>query len=342
MNMECQNRHKTFHFRHFNFCLLIYYVQKNIIKQEVTFMIQKPTPLEIGRVLFVNTFYTAYIRNYNKDFYFAGETHDFWELVYIIKGNATVTKNNKIIHLKAGDIIFHPPMEFHRLWANDSDFTVLIMSFVASGPAMEDLGKKILTLNILQESLLIQLKHNIDESFVPLDGIYLKPDEEKPLAVQLAMSRFELFLLDVLKSNSTEEKIDDTKNAMSFSKIIKVMNSHIGEDLTVEDLARLSNNSVSNLKRICHKYTGVGPAKHFLRLKIICAISLLENGENVNEVSEKLGFVNPSYFSVVFKRETGSTPSDIKNTKGKVRLSVPEANSDYKLYDAEIDKISAC
>lgn len=305
-------------------------------------MMTKPLPYEIGRVLYVNTVYTAYVRNYDKNFYFSGETHDFWELVYIVKGNATVTKNNKIFRLDAGDIIFHPPMEFHRLWANDSDFTVLIISFVASGEALDGLNKKVLTLDMLQENSLIQLKHDIDESFIAQDGIYLKPDEQSPLAVQYALSRFELFLLDVLKSNSTEEKIDDTKTAMSFSKIIKVMNKHIEENLTVEDLAKLSNNSVSNLKRICHKYTGVGPAKHFTRLKIICAISLLENGGNVNEVSEKLGFVNPSYFSVVFKRETGSTPSDIKNKKAKVMLSVPDVNSDYKLYDSEIDTISAC
>ena len=304
-------------------------------------MMQKPHPHEIGRVLYVNTVYTAYIRHYDKDFYFAGETHDFWELVYIIKGNATVTKNDQIFQLKAGDIIFHPPMEFHRLWANDADFTVLIISFVASGDSLKGLGEKILSLNILQETLLIQLKHDIDESFIPQSGIYLKPNEENSLAVQLSMSRFELFLLDILNSNSTEEKVDDTKNAVSFSEIIKVMNNHIGENLSVEDIARLSNNSVSNLKRICHKYTGVGPAKHFMRLKIICAVSLLENGENVNEVSERLGFVNPSYFSVVFKRETGTTPSDIKNKKAQPILPAPDMNN-YRSYDTVAGTISAC
>ena len=175
-----------------------------------------------------------------------------------------------------------------------------------------------------------------------MEDIYLKPNEDTPLAVQLALSRFELFLLDVLKTNSTEEKIDDTKTAMSFSHIIKVMNKHIKENLSVEDLARLSKNSVSNLKRICRKYTGVGPAKHFTRLKIILAISLLENGENVNEVSEKLGFVNPSYFSVVFKRETGTSPSDIKNKKAQISMNVPNINHNYKAYDTEVDTISAC
>lgn len=305
-------------------------------------MMKKPVPCEIERVLYVNTVYTAYVRNYDKNFYFSGETHDFWELVYILKGNATVTKNNTIFHLEAGDIIFHPPMEFHRLWANNSDFTVLIISFVASGGALNSLGEKILTLSMLQENTLIQLKHDIDEAFIPQDGIYLKPDEESPLAVQIATSRFELFLLDILKSNSTEEKIDDTKTATSFSHIIKVMNKHIEENLSVEDLARLSKNSVSNLKRICHKYTGVGPAKHFTRLKIILAISLLENGENVNEVSDKLGFVNPSYFSVVFKRETGTSPSDIKNKKAQISMSVPSINRNYQAHDTEIYTISAC
>ena len=37
------------------------------------------------------------------------------------------------------------------------------------------------------------------------------------------------------------------------------------------------------------------------------AIELLEKGALVSEVSEQLGFSNPNYFSLVFKRETGHT-----------------------------------
>lgn len=302
---------------------------------------EKINPYEISRVLFIKSIFTAFKKNYNDDFYFSGEMHDYWELVYIVKGTAAITKGNKVFHLKAGDIAFHKPMEFHRLWADGSSFTVLVISFKAEGNALDILAENIHSVNLMQENTLLQLKQEIDESFSPTDGIYLKPQETAPFAVQLAVTHLELFLLDLLKSKSADEKVDDTKTAQSFSDIVKIMNQHIEENLSVAELAKLSNNSVSNLKRICHKYTGDGPAKHFTRLKIICAISLLESGESVTNVSERLAFVNPSYFSVVFKRETGYSPSDVRNNKKVLPKNIP-VKSEYLLLNSDSDCISAC
>ena len=48
--------------------------------------------------------------------------------------------------------------------------------------------------------------------------------------------------------------------------------------------------------------------KHFTHIKIRRAIKLLDEGLPVSQVSERLGFSSASYFSAVFKRETGYTP----------------------------------
>ena len=46
---------------------------------------------------------------------YEGEAHDFWEVVYVDGGELEVTEDGNVYLLGEGDIIFHAPMEFHRL-----------------------------------------------------------------------------------------------------------------------------------------------------------------------------------------------------------------------------------
>ena len=48
--------------------------------------------------------------------YFAGESHPFWEMVYITGGEWGVSADDRIYELKEEYVIFHKPMEFHKIW----------------------------------------------------------------------------------------------------------------------------------------------------------------------------------------------------------------------------------
>ncbi|MGN1059475.1 MAG: helix-turn-helix domain-containing protein, partial [Clostridia bacterium] len=135
---------------------------------------------------------------------------------------------------------------------------------------------------------------------------------ESPASVQAVALHLELLLLDILKLDGLEKKADKTRSARDFSRVVEIMNQHIGENVSVPELARLANLSVSNMKKIFQKYAGTGVSKHFTRLKIIRAMQLLEGGLTVSEVSEQLGFSSQNYFSYVFRRETGRLPRTFK------------------------------
>ena len=53
--------------------------------------------------------------------------------------------------------------------------------------------------------------------------------------------------------------------------------------------------------------------------KIKAAIELLQDGENVSNVAERIGFGSQSYFSKAFKRETGISPSEFKTSENAER-----------------------
>ena len=85
----------------------------------------------------------------------------------------------------------------------------------------------------------------------------------------------------------------------------------------MEEIAAAVHLSVSALKRIFKKYAGMGVHKYFLKLKLKTAIELLENGDSVTEIAKKLNFSSQAYFTNVFKRETGESPSLYRNKMTK-------------------------
>ena len=71
------------------------------------------------------------------DFVFEGESHPFWEMVYVDKGQVEVQSEKDTIILKQGEIIFHKPNEFHAIKAHESSPNFFVISFVCSSPSMK-------------------------------------------------------------------------------------------------------------------------------------------------------------------------------------------------------------
>ncbi len=274
-------------------------------------MQEYPTFYQVPRVLKVRSIHTAFSKAYDEDFYYAGEMHNFWELVFIREGRAGVAKDDRIFNLGKGDVVFHPPMEFHRLWSDGGPFSAVVLSFAAKGEILGALSQGVFTLEHSQQKAILSLLQEIEDAFV-MEDVFLKTAKNSLAAAQKTVNHLELILLDILEMDISKKKVLKTRSAKDFSRVVERMNEHIDENLSVPEIARLSNLSVSNLKKIVKKYAGTGVNKHFLQLKMIRAISLLENGQSVSEVSEELGFSSQNYFSFVFKRETGKCPKDFK------------------------------
>ena len=65
----------------------------------------------------IDELYTVHYFEYMNNFSFEGERHNFWEFLYVDKGEIGVTADNNYTLLKKGDLIFHKPNEFHTVKA---------------------------------------------------------------------------------------------------------------------------------------------------------------------------------------------------------------------------------
>lgn len=265
--------------------------------------------LPVERLIQIDGLVAVYDYVRPKGFYFPGESHDFWECVYICDGEVTATADERVYQLGAGKLLLHKPMEFHRIWAKaDCAPRVVNISFQAHGPFTERLACRCFDLRYQQQEELLR----IAGLFMTLENI--EDAQQRSSAVNRIATRLETFLIELAETEK-DSAPSKTPSDEQYSKIVQVMQNHCRENLSLEELARHCQMSVSNMKRVFGKYSDVGVAKFYLTLRMRYAMELLEQGTPAKQVAQMLHFADTAYFYTVFKRETGLTPSRFRKQK---------------------------
>ena len=113
------------------------------------------------KIFNVEKLITLFYMEFSKDFHYSGEKHDFWEMVYIDKGEMFCTADKNKFTIKSGELTFHKPNEFHNLSGNGSVFpNVSIITFECKSKAMHFFEGKIFKLNSEEKELLSILLHS--------------------------------------------------------------------------------------------------------------------------------------------------------------------------------------
>lgn len=257
----------------------------------------------------VTRLYTAFEDTYDRGFYFDGESHPFFELVYVESGAVGAASGGDVFTLHPGQMILHAPMVFHRIWAaQNTTPTVLIFSFSASN--LTPAGGIYLLSDDNQASmrpLLAQIRagfHIVQE--------YLVAGLRDDSAAALAANQLERLLLSVTADAAYDAR-DLSVPAQHYREIMAVMDAHLHESLTVPQLAALCRMSESTLKKNVARYAGQSVMRCFTEMKIRRAAQLLAQGVRINRVADEVGFTDPNYFSTVFRRITGKAPSQYRS-----------------------------
>lgn len=259
---------------------------------------------------------------------FVGESHDFWECSYIKKGSVCSCVDDKVYNIESGDLIFYKPMEFHHYHLNsDGGAENFFFSFSFENYPKDFAQDTVYKLNSHQKEILhklIELNDNaVKNTLFTEEEIAMQKSEYinyKYVRSLLAFNKnpidmsnmlnyiYELFHSLYGSKNIVKEA--SSYHAEIYRSAVSFMTEHISEKITVSDIAKHCHVSETSLKQVFSRFTNTSIHKHFIHLKITQAIMLLKSGVSASETARRIGFVDQSYFSVAFKRETGRTPRD--------------------------------
>ena len=244
-----------------------------------------------------------------------GESHDFWEAVFILKGKARVTAGETVYSLNEGEMIFHPPGEFHRLWNEGEEYLrIAIISFVAPNFPIQ---KHTIRSFSSKERVFFAVRE-IRKHF-KTDGIFVVDliSDAHASAAQKAVGNIESLFLDLLDSGSKEglENVHTDRLSDLYSAAVAVMKNNLGVRLSASDIAYACGMSISTLQKMFYRYTGIGMMKYYEGVRMQHARKLLYEGHSVKETSLSLGYPDQNYFSTAYKRYFGVSPQkSIPNT----------------------------
>lgn len=268
------------------------------------------TSAQTDNVFSITAMYTAFHESFKSDYTFAGEFHSFHEIVFVLSGRLGVTAGSDIFVLEEGQAIVHEPMEFHNLWSEGGTTpSVVVFSFGATNfpkyssklVRFSDTQKPLEILNLFRDSF--EMRNDMFFTGIKNEG---NPE------YQLAVKALESFILSHIHQELPTDATLRTRSAQNFAKVVTVLEENLDKNLSVSDIARLCDQGEVSLKKNFSKYSGMGVITYFNKLKVTAAIQMLREGKTIKEISNALGFSDQNYFSTVFKRIMGSSPSQYK------------------------------
>jgi two-component system response regulator YesN len=105
----------------------------------------------------------------------------------------------------------------------------------------------------------------------------------------------------------------ERKNKSTINNIIRYINENIDQEITLEKIAQRVFLTPNYIGHIFKEEMGISFSEYVTQSRMEFAKKLLKQSENkIYEVSLKVGYKNPHYFSKLFKQYTGFTPSQYK------------------------------
>lgn len=265
-------------------------------------------------------------------------THDYLQIWYVRRGMLMHTINRKQYKMVRGNLYVVPPFAVHRVdLIPGEEMDVIGCEFLP-----HFLNEKFIESSISQESFDFRyLEHFLvnEEEAGPKVALTGDTDMEVQRLLEGMLREyqdrgpyFELHLkADLMKLlailvRAYAHDIEHGPNSVlkryhhSMMQAISFVESHFHEDLRLEDACRVAMVSKTYFCYLFKSLTGKTFNEYLNDLRLRKAMKLLVHEPlSVSEVALKVGFNDVTYFSRVFRRHTGVSPSKYKKHAGRGR-----------------------
>lgn len=288
------------------------------------------------RAFDVSAVVTAY--NFESKPHFAPrmEKYNFSQILLVLDGEGTYTTEDSTYRFFRGDMLYRPALKSSVYeWSTDNVKLALI-SFVCDSPAMSVFEGKPIKLFEEEEATLfdvIKTTSRICEAIDVSDeyvGMRIR-DGVPDVVLGFISSSLERFLsmlycrlkgIEIITNESQKVNMYHLK-----SKLAAAVKSYFAENiekrLTIDDICREMGVSQSKLSKAFRQEAQCGLMEYFTYMKINEAKSRIRKSDkSFTQISEELGYDTPAYFSKVFKKYTGMTPTGYSKYVSKRRSDV--------------------
>ncbi len=249
--------------------------------------------------------------------------HEDAEFIYIKKGEGLLIIDGVEHHVTSGDIAFIVPGNVHGIfqWENlsmeyenilfdtkmfstaqDDFFETFLLPFFGNAVQVPQVFRKGVT---GYESIRKYLDSN--------DNISSHREGAWGLAIK---GNLFLLLFDLVTLYEKKVETNTRKNTDKLKPVIKYVELHYSEPVTVAEMADIAGFSESHFMRFFKETYGVSFITYLNDYRLsMAARLLLATEENILDISQQVGFENLSHFNRQFKKKYSKTPREYRANK---------------------------
>lgn len=240
------------------------------------------------------------------------------EIIFFTRGKGSIKTAKKRYPVKEGMLFYIYPDVLHSINLDINEpisffsvhFSYAHVSFNDNRWAISD-EVKMLSLNPAQE---LKDYYYIEDIFKKLVDSW----NAKLPGYEFITKTFLQQLLIAIYQN-TRKQNPNYSISLKIEKVIQYMHQNINNKVTLPELSEMVHLSSFYLSRAFKETTEYSVIEYFNKMKIDKAKELLIEGDKkVKEVAQELGFTDEFYFSRIFKKVEGISPSEFysKNVHG--------------------------
>ncbi|MBR2441722.1 MAG: helix-turn-helix transcriptional regulator [Clostridia bacterium] len=237
------------------------------------------------------------VSKYEQDWSSLPHSHPHLEITYVRDGLGYIKFQNDTVELRKGMLLI---INSNVLHFEESDNNNALELYY--------LNHSSLNFNFADDYLIIPA----DAFTIPLGHFFKIIEtttiEKKVNWLKIISNLIEIISIDIVRFTN----LKDNRAAIRHSKVypvVKYINEHYNQDISMDELADLVYMSKSNLFRTFKKEHGITPQQYLIKARMSAALFLLNNLDlSINKIATMLNFSEPSSFIRAFKAFQGCTP----------------------------------
>jgi len=240
---------------------------------------------------------------------FPNHFHEYYVIGFVEKGQRFLSCKNKEYTIEPGDLLLFNPRDNHACEQIDGktlDYRCINIQPEIMRKAVFEITEKeylpYFTPQVVFHSELVAVLRELHQIMM---------EEEKDFRKEEIF----FFLLEQLIEEYTEQAMPTENPGQSTEAraICQLLEKHYMENITLDDLCKLTGLSKYYLLRSFTKQKGISPYSYLETIRIDNAKKMLEQGILPIDVALQTGFTDQSHFSNFFKRFIGLTPKQYMN-----------------------------
>ena len=260
-------------------------------------------------VVNLGKFYYSYGTNLPKPYDLnVRHCHDTYEILYVIDGKGKYVIEGREYPLSPHTLVVIPPLEYHYVdLAEDASYERCVINFSDADVLFEC------------RDLLANFKKNCDTesnfyianmNSTPIVSIFEQieyseniPESQKPFYLKMLLSE-----LIVLLSATNCDKVA-LEDADLGARVIRYLNEHIENDISLDKLAKRFFVSKYYLCRAFKRHNGISVHGYVNQKRVMYAKQLIEAGETASRAAYRVGFGDYSAFYRAYVKIVGKSPT---------------------------------